>query len=398
MRIRNGLGVLICCCAGLAACTAAPKGPDTTVTTPAVGRPPAPVSAQAALSSEAFTPYAGLGAADNDGLAPGDTYDALHTACMNDTGYGQYAAQAPYSVRTNRGLAFAQAFGPWGYIGTALAAQQGFLAGSGLSAVGGPGGGGPGAGPGQPGGPFNDLPTGAQAAAGKCFNILENFNNAQFAHSLAIVETLNNVISTDVVEDGEFKNAMKRWSACMARNGFSSPDADNFALNELVVLGQRATPGQNPGGPPGPPTAAQNKTQIAMAVADADCTLSSDLGGIYFAVQANSEQQFVTANQQALNAGVRQYKAAFAHALKTLPALLQAGRPELFGRVVPGVIHRGLRGHDLVQQFTLAVLLARFDVGLRHGDRLTDHAPAGGGNHDRAGRRRAPEHHLPLLR
>jgi hypothetical protein len=63
MRIRNGLGVLICCCAGLAACTAAPKGPDTTVTTPAVGRPLAPVSAQAALSSEAFTPYAGLGAA-----------------------------------------------------------------------------------------------------------------------------------------------------------------------------------------------------------------------------------------------------------------------------------------------------------------------------------------------
>ena len=49
-----------------------------------------------------------------------------------------------------------------------------------------------------------------------------------------------------------------------------------------------------------------------MAVADADCTLSSDLAGIYFAVQANYEQQFVTANQQALNAGVRQYKAAFA--------------------------------------------------------------------------------------
>jgi len=26
MRIRNGLGVLICCCAGIAACTAAPTG------------------------------------------------------------------------------------------------------------------------------------------------------------------------------------------------------------------------------------------------------------------------------------------------------------------------------------------------------------------------------------
>jgi hypothetical protein len=345
MRIRNGLGVLICCCAGLAACTAAPKGPDTTVTTPAVGRPPAPVSAQAALSSEAFTPYAGLGAADNDGLAPGDTYDALHTACMNDTGYGQYAAQAPYSVRTNRGLAFAQAFGPWGYIGTALAAQQGFLAGSGLSAVGGLGDGGPGTGPGQPGSPFANLPAGAQAAAGKCFNILENFNNAQFAHSMSLIETLNDYISTDVIQDGEFKRAMRNWSACMARNGFSSSDADTFSQQALVTLGLRPAQGQNVSGPPGAPTAAQNQTQIAMAVADANCTLSSDLSGIYFAVQASYEQQFVSANQQALNAAVRQYKAAFATALKTMPALLRAASaaPSLAGPVRPG--QHGGPGH-----------------------------------------------------
>jgi hypothetical protein len=110
----------------------------------------------------------------------------------------------------------------------------------------------------------------------------------------------------------------------MAKQGFSTPDADTFALDELDNLGLRGvTPGQSPGSPPGPPTAAQNKAQIAMAVADADCTLSSDLAGIYFAVQANYEQQFVSANQQALNAGIRQYKAAFATALKTMPALLR---------------------------------------------------------------------------
>jgi len=127
MRIRTGLGVLICCCAGLAACTAAaPKGPDTTVTTPSVGRPPAPVSAQAALSSEALTPYFGLGAATDDGLAPGETYAALHTACMDDAGYGQYADAVPYPVRANRGMAFAQDYGPWGYLGTADAVRYGF--------------------------------------------------------------------------------------------------------------------------------------------------------------------------------------------------------------------------------------------------------------------------------
>jgi hypothetical protein len=315
MRIRTGWCLLICC-AVLAACTAGPpKGPAATVTTPAVGRPPAPASVAAAMSSEVFTPYAALGAADNDGLAPGDTYDALHTACMNDAGYGQYAADEPYPVRTNRGLGFPQAYGPWGYVGTALAAQEGFLA-----PEGGPGGGGPGPGG---GGPFGNLPTGAQAAAGKCFNIMANFNNAQFAHSMSIIETLNNYISTDVVQDSEFKKATRDWSACMAKNGFSSPDPGSFGQQAQIILGQQPAPGQNPTELPSAPTAAQNKAQIAMAVADANCTLSSDLAGIYFAVQASYEQQFVSANQQALNAGVRQYKAAFAKTLKSLPALLQ---------------------------------------------------------------------------
>jgi hypothetical protein len=207
-------------------------------------------------------------------------------------------------------------------VGTALAAEQGFLADAG-----------PTPGPGTPGSPFSSLPTAAQAAAGKCFNILENFNNAQFAHSMAIIETLNNYISTDVVQDGEFKKATRDWSACMAKNGFSSPDPSSFWQQALTALGQRPAPGQNTSGPPGAPTAAQNSTQIAMAVADANCTLSSDLAGIYFAVQANYEQQFVTANQQALNAGVREYKAAFAKAIKTLPALLRttSATPNLFG-------------------------------------------------------------------
>ena len=323
-------------CAVLAACAATPKGPDTEVTAPAVGRPPAPASAQAALSSEAFTPYAGLGAVDNDGLAPGDTYDALHTACMNDAGYGQYASQALYSIRTNSGFTFALPYGWQGYIGTALAAQQGFLAGTPLA----PGGGGVAGGPGQPGAPFAGMPAGAQAAAGKCFNILENFNNAQFTHSMAIIETLNNDIGNAEVADGSIKKAMANWSACMAKDGYSTSNANTFSQQAEVTLGLRPSRGKNPG-PPGQPTAAQNQAQIAMAVADADCTLSSDLAGIYFAVQANYEQQFVSANQQALNAGVREYKAAFAKALKALPSLLQttSATPNLPGPARPG--HHG---------------------------------------------------------
>ena len=309
MRIRTGLGVLICCCAGLTACTAAaPKGPDVTVTTPSVGRPPAPDSAQAALSREAFTPYAGLGASTDDGLALGETYAALHTACMNDAGYGQYADSAPFSYRANTGLTFAQPFGPWGYIGTVEAVQYGFTAPSNDPRSGGP-----------PPTSLTSLPASAQAAAGKCLNIVAEFNNAQFATSMAGIETMNNVISTDVVQDPDFKTATKAWSACMTRNGYSSPDADTLMLQELDAVGLRG-PAAGSGSAP---TGAQDKAQIATAVADAGCTQATDLAGIYFAVQASYEQQVVKANQQALNAAVRQYKAAYAKELSKLPALLR---------------------------------------------------------------------------
>src|SRR5262249_31971768 len=124
---------------------------------------------------------------------------------------------------------------------------------------------------------------------------------------------------------------------CMAQEGFSSPDPSSFWQQALTALGQRPPPGQNTSGPPAAPTAAQNKQQIAMAVADANCTLSSDLAGIYFAVQADYEQQFVSANKQALDAGVREYKAAFAKELKALPALLRttSATPNLIGPARP---------------------------------------------------------------
>jgi hypothetical protein len=218
------------------------------------------------------------------------------------------------------------------------------------SAAGGSAGGGSAAGVGSAGsvyisrlnGPVGNLPTGARAAAGKCFNILQNLNNATLARYLSIVETLNNYIGAAVINDGEFHAAMRRWSACMAKQGFHSADANTFSQQAQEMLGQRLVPGQNPNGPPGQPTAAQNKEQIAMAVADANCTLSSDLSGVYFAVQADYEKHFVSANQQALDAGIREYKAAFAKTLKTMPKLLQTtsatpnlpelGRPGHHGR------------------------------------------------------------------
>ncbi len=312
MRIRTGLWILACC-AAVAGCTAAPpKGPDVSVTVPAIGRPAAPASEGAALASEAFTPYADIGASSSDGLALGDTYQALGTACMDAAGYSQYASSAGFGFRANRGLGFAQPYGPWGYIGLSVAEQYGFLAPTGgpagqfLAPAGGSGG--------------SSLPTGAQIAEGKCVNIVSDFNDAMFAGALAGIEAMNNDISTDVIGDPNFKKATTAWSKCMAKNGYTTSDADSFALNELDALGLRGPFGA---GGPSTPTAAQTKAQIAMAATDARCTLSSDLGGIYFAAQASYEQQFVSANQQALNVAVQRYKAAFARELRKLPELLR---------------------------------------------------------------------------
>ena len=320
MHIRTSLGVLICCCAALAACTAGPpKGLDATVTTPAVGRPPAPASEGAALGSEAFTPYADLGAAANDGLAPGDTYANLHTACMEDAGYGQYAASAPFNVRANRGIGFPQPYGPWGYIGLALAEQYGFNPPDNA----GPEEGGP------PSATAASMPAGAQAAAGKCINVVQDFNNAQFATSTAGIETMNDDISDDVINDPDLTKAQHAWTSCMARNGYDGVQANTIWRQYVIgLLGPGTVPGSSPS-----PTSAQNKAQIAAAVTDAGCTLSTDLGGIYFAIQASYEKQFVTANQQALNAAVREFKANYARELRKLPALLRttSATPNLLG-------------------------------------------------------------------
>jgi hypothetical protein len=62
-------------------------------------------------------------------------------------------------------------------------------------------------------------------------------------------------------------------------------------------------------------------------VTDADCTQSTDLAGIYFAVQASYEQQIVDLNQEQLNSAVDQYRAAYHKELGELSSLLASTKP-----------------------------------------------------------------------
>ena len=320
MRIRTGICLLICCCAGLAACTAAaPKGPKTAVRTPSVGRPRPPTSVQAALSRDPFTPYAALGQSDNDGLAPGQSDFAFSQACMTAAGYPN-AGSALFSIRLGAGgLAFSQPWGPWGYLGLAVAEQYGFLVppGSALTSLGvdSP----------PPGTNPASLPAAEQTAIGKCATITGNFDNQLQSGPLAGIQTLGNDIYNDILRDATVKNATSAWSACMAKNGYTFDQPQSVWGQEL-----RAMYGNGPISPESQVSASAQQAQLATAVTDANCTQSTDLAGIYFAVQASYEQQLVNANQQALNAAVQQYRAAYQKELAKLPALLRAAKAQPF--------------------------------------------------------------------
>jgi hypothetical protein len=313
MRTRTGLCFLACCCAALTACTAAPpKGPDATVTTPAVGRPPVPASVEAAFSTEALTPYAGLGS-DNNGLAPGEGGPDLAAACMTAAGYpgagAAYDREYVYLGGQSSILSSSQfPWGAWGYLGAADAQQYGFR---------------------FPPLPRPAIPAGAggQAAAGKCLTILQDFANAVDAGPLAGIGTLTNDIATDLQQDAAVKAATRAWSACMTKNGYTFAQPQNVSYQESLNMYGGSSGNINFGAPV---SASAQQAQLAAAVTDAGCTQSSDLAGIYFAVQASYEQQLVTANQQALAAAVRAYRAAYAKELAKLTALLHTAKAQPF--------------------------------------------------------------------
>jgi hypothetical protein len=325
MPIRTGIGALVicACCAGLAACTAAASsGPDVTVTVPSVGRPAPPGSVQAALSRMAFTPYAALGQSDNDGLAPSESTNAFSEACMSAAGYPDTAV-GPFSVRVgDAGLAFSQNWGSWGYLGLADAEQWGFLqpAGTALSSLG----------IDSSAAATNpaSLPAAEQTAMLKCSSLVGDFTNTVDDGPLAGIQALTSDIYNDLVANGQVKSATRAWSACMTKNGYSYPDPMTGFRDELQTIEGGSVAGGgvkiNVGGTS--LTHAQNQSQIAMAVTDANCTQSSDLAGIYFAVEASYEQQIVNANQQALSAAVQSFRSDYHKEVAELPQLLKAAK------------------------------------------------------------------------
>jgi len=318
-RARTPIALLFCCaaCLSLGACSSSSAGPSAAVTAPAaVGRPAAPASVESVLAKQAFTPYAGLSEVVDDGLAPGESMSSLGAACLKEAGYPGDLDALPFGVRISDGLAVSPPYGGFGYLGATEAAQNGFMPDAGLSGVAalvgldpsGPSGG-------------SDLSAGAQAAVEKCGTIVSDFSTAQGNASLAAIQSLGQTISTDVMADPDVKKATRAWSACMASDGYNYPDP-NTAFHDQIRVDIRPNTSIAANAPYDGLTSAQYEAQLAAAESDAACTTSTDLAGIYFAVQADYEQQIVDANQQKLNTDVQDYRTAYQKELADLPTLL----------------------------------------------------------------------------
>jgi hypothetical protein len=309
MISRNAVAILVCCCTGvaLAACSggSGARSPETSVTAPSVGKPAMVTSIQAALAKQAFTPYAELGQAAGDGLAPNEAATSLAAACMTDAGYPD--AVPGFGLRETVGdtLTGATDFGSFGYVGASAAAQDGFGPGAGLS------------GPGE-------VSAATQAALNKCGTILGNFTGNQANSALAGIQALGQTIRNEEFKDPSIAKATKAWSGCMAADGYNYGTPTELLHSAMITIRAAIVTTQTAAGIVRAPslTAAQQAAQIAEAEADAACTQSTDLAGIYFAVQASYEQQVVDANQPQLTKAVQQYRAAYRKELTKLPTLL----------------------------------------------------------------------------
>jgi hypothetical protein len=61
------------------------------------------------------------------------------------------------------------------------------------------------------------------------------------------IETMNDDISDDVINDSDLTKAQHAWTACMARNGYDGVQANTIWRQYVIgILGPGPTPGPSP--------------------------------------------------------------------------------------------------------------------------------------------------------
>jgi hypothetical protein len=247
--------VLLCACS-----TGSRQAPDATVTPPPLDGARAPVSLAAAMSALPLAAYEPSGALR---LAVRQAVGILEVTCMKQRGYHRFRP-AP-AVRSSGALPGGG--GPFGYVNAGYAARRGF----GLPARTAPAEG------------VNPAETRVSIA---CLTRAQD-RVFRAAHPLSrtdqeLLFSLYLKSESEVIDDQRVEAATRAWAACMKRDGFNDGNPASLASESW----------------PGPPSA----REIATAKADAACTSSVDLAGIYFAALAGYERELAAPHAKALAA------------------------------------------------------------------------------------------------
>ncbi|MET8623515.1 hypothetical protein ABZW30_07115 [Kitasatospora sp. NPDC004669] len=194
--------------------------------------------------------------------------NVLVVSCMHRAGFaafsgdGLQAAQPPDD-------ATALPAGPWGYLGAQAAATLGF----------------------HPPKRTAPRPNPAPAGAGEAYDNARVDCDRQTAERLGsppaaggeLVSRLFDESIKAAAKDARVVAATKEWTACMSAAGFEATTPEELSRR------YQATPEPTP-------------AELAAARADADCTVRSNLAGLWFAALAGYQRQLIDRNAEALAA------------------------------------------------------------------------------------------------
>ncbi|MEV7776489.1 hypothetical protein [Kitasatospora sp. NPDC086791] len=192
----------------------------------------------------------------------------LVVSCMHRAGFAAFTGDGlqPAQPPDN---ATALPAGPWGYLGAQAAATLGF----------------------HPPKRTLPRPNAAPAGSGEAYDAARVDCDRQAAERLGsppatgtdLVARLFDESTAATAKDARVVAATGRWTACMTSAGFPA------TAPEELPRKYQSTPEATP-------------AELAAARADADCTATSNLAGVWFAALAGYQRQLIDRNAQALTA------------------------------------------------------------------------------------------------
>jgi hypothetical protein len=231
-----------------------------TLTPPAVGSAPAPVLLSAAESALPLVFYEPTVREEQTIIR---AQEVIQTRCMAERGYSGFTS-AP---ALGNPMTYPGGGGPFGYVNARYASERGFHAPAHAVAAASKGDG--------------MTLTEARVSLACAFQAQKEIT-PWTAAGAKLVERLVEESAQYAMRDARVRAATRAWVVCMKTDRFDESDPESLALARW----------------PRAPSA----TEISTARADAACTSSTDLAGIYFGVLAGYQQELIEVNGGGLGA------------------------------------------------------------------------------------------------